>query len=47
MTWTQVINPLGSIGLSALDVAVPIIFLFIALALGTATRLVKDNAENE
>jgi lactate permease len=32
LTWTQVINPLGSIGLSALAAAVPIIFLFIALA---------------
>lgn len=32
MTWTQVINPLNSVGLSALAAAVPIIFLFIALA---------------
>lgn len=32
MTWTQVVNPLGNIGLSALVAAVPIFFLFIALA---------------
>ncbi|MFZ5642810.1 MAG: L-lactate permease [Bacillota bacterium] len=32
MTWTQAINPLGSIGLSALVAAIPIFFLFIALA---------------
>ncbi|HBV99203.1 MAG: lactate permease [Peptococcaceae bacterium BICA1-7] len=32
MTWTQAINPLGNIGLSALVAAIPIFFLFIALA---------------
>ena len=32
MTWTQTINPLGNLGLSALAAAVPVIFLFIALA---------------
>jgi lactate permease len=32
LAWTQVINPLDSIGLSALAAAVPIVFLFIALA---------------
>jgi lactate permease len=32
LTWTQAINPLGNIALSALAAAVPIIFLFIALA---------------
>jgi lactate permease len=33
MTWTQAINPLGNLGLSALVDALPIIFLFCALAL--------------
>ncbi|HSW62709.1 MAG TPA: lactate permease LctP family transporter [Dissulfurispiraceae bacterium] len=32
MTWTMNIDPLGSIGLSALIAAIPIFFLFIALA---------------
>lgn len=32
MAWTQVINPLGNLGLSALVAAVPIISLFVALA---------------
>ncbi|MFZ5652014.1 MAG: L-lactate permease [Bacillota bacterium] len=32
MTWTQVINPLDNIGVSALVAAIPIFFLFIALA---------------
>jgi lactate permease len=32
MTWTMNIDPLGSIGLSALVAAIPILFLFIALA---------------
>ncbi len=32
MTWTQVINPLSNLGLSALVAAIPIFFLFIALA---------------
>ncbi len=32
MTWTQIINPFNNIGLSALVAAIPIIFLFIALA---------------
>jgi lactate permease len=32
MTWTMNIDPLGSIGLSALVAAIPIFFLFIALA---------------
>ncbi len=32
MTWTQVINPLADLGLSALVAAVPIITLFVALA---------------
>ncbi|MBE3587125.1 MAG: lactate permease LctP family transporter [Thermoanaerobacteraceae bacterium] len=32
-TWTQVINPLGNLGLSALVDAIPIIFLFCALAI--------------
>jgi lactate permease len=32
MQWTQAFNPLGNIGLSALVAAVPIFFLFIALA---------------
>ncbi|MFX4261436.1 L-lactate permease [Pelotomaculum propionicicum] len=32
MAWTQVVNPLGNLGLSALVAAVPIISLFIALA---------------
>lgn len=32
MIWTQVVNPLGNLGLSALVAAVPIISLFIALA---------------
>ncbi|MCL6635846.1 MAG: lactate permease LctP family transporter, partial [Peptococcaceae bacterium] len=32
MTWTQAIDPFGNIGLSALVAAVPIIFLFVALA---------------
>lgn len=32
MTWEQVINPLGNIGLSALISLIPIIFLFYALA---------------
>jgi L-lactate permease/lactate permease len=31
-TWTQVYTPLGSLGLSALVAAIPIIFFFIALA---------------
>lgn len=33
MPWTQTINPLGNIGLSALVDALPIIFLFCALAI--------------
>lgn len=33
MTWTQAINPLGNLGLSALVDALPIIFLFCALAI--------------
>ena len=32
MQWTQAFNPLGNIGLSALVAAIPIFFLFIALA---------------
>lgn len=32
MAWTQVIDPLGNLGLSALVAAVPIISLFVALA---------------
>lgn len=32
MQWTQVINPLGNIGLSALVAGIPVIFLFWALA---------------
>lgn len=32
MAWTQVINPFNNIGLSALVAAIPIIFLFVALA---------------
>jgi lactate permease len=32
MTWTMNIDPMGSIGLSALVAAIPILFLFIALA---------------
>lgn len=33
MTWTQAVNPLGNLGLSALVDALPIIFLFCALAI--------------
>lgn len=33
MTWTQVINPLGNLFLSALVAAVPILFMFYALAI--------------
>ncbi|MGO8692292.1 MAG: L-lactate permease [Rectinemataceae bacterium] len=32
MQWTQAFNPLGNIGLSALVAAIPILFLFVALA---------------
>ncbi len=32
MTWTQAINPLGNIWLSALVAVIPVIFLFVALA---------------
>src|SRR5208283_1199328 len=32
MPWTQVVDPLGNIGLSALVAAVPVLFLFWALA---------------
>lgn len=32
MTWTQVINPMGNLELSALVAAVPVIFLFFAMA---------------
>lgn len=32
LTWTQVIDPMGNPGLSALVAAVPVIFLFVAMA---------------